>query len=202
MIKNRKIITTPKKENGKIHKVIRRFRGIKKQKNTKVKILKGKRKKKSLKNKEKTISLSSEGKTIFSETSSGETNEISHEYKNELMKIINNIKYKYNLENNNINENNIINRINDIISQSQKSKINIILDIDQTLIYSQRITDDKDIIFNYDNSFDDNHHIEFYLENKKYVYFIQVRKGLKQFIEKLTPFCNFYINTIDRKSVV
>jgi hypothetical protein len=100
------------------------------------------------------------------------------------------------LENNDLSENIIVNRINDIVSQSEKSKINIILDIDQTLVYSQRITNENEILFNYDNSFDDNHQIEFYLENKKYVYFIQVRKGLKQFIEKLSPFCNFYINTM------
>jgi len=196
MIKDSNIITTPKKRNEKINKVIKRIRGIKKSKNTKIKIFKRIRKRISLKNEEKTLSLSSEGKTIFSETSSGEINEISHEYKNEFLKIINNIKNKYNLEINNLNENNIINRINDIVSQSEKSKINIILDIDQTLVYSQRITEEKDIIFNYDSSFNDNHQIEFYLENKKYVYFIQVRKGLKQFIEKLTPFCNFYINTM------
>lgn len=196
MIKDKTIITTPKKKNGKINKVIKRIRGIKKSKNTKIKICKRIRKRISLKNEEKTMSLSSEGKTIFSETSSGETNEISHEYKNELIKIINNIKNKYNLEVNNLSENNIINRINDIVTQSEKSKINIILDIDQTLVYSQRITDEKEIIFNYDNSFNDNHQIEFYLENKKYVYFIQVRKGLRQFIEKLSPFCNFYINTM------
>lgn len=196
MIKDKTIITTPKKKNGKINKVIKRIRGIKKSKNTKIKICKRIRKRISLKNEEKTMSLSSEGKTIFSETSSGETNEISHEYKNELIKIINNIKNKYNLEVNNLSENNIINRINDIVTQSEKSKINIILDIDQTLVYSQRITDEKEIIFNYDNSYNDNHQIEFYLENKKYVYFIQVRKGLRQFIEKLSPFCNFYINTM------
>jgi len=196
MLKDRNIITTPKKKNEKIHKVIKRVRGIKKSKNIKTKITKRIRKRISLKNDEKTISLSSEGKTNFSETSTGETNEISHEYKSELIRIINNIKNKFNLEINNLNENNIINRINDIVSQKEKSKINVILDIDQTLVYSQRITDEKDIIFNYNNSFNDNHQIEFYLENKKYVYFIQVRKGLKQFIEKLSPFCNFYINTM------
>ena len=76
------------------------------------------------------------------------------------------IKSQINLEINNLNENNIINRINDIVSQKEKSKINVILDIDQTLVYSQRITDEKDIIFNYNNSFNDNHQIEFYLENK------------------------------------
>ena len=196
MIKDSNIITTPKKWNEKINKEIKRIRGIKKSKNTKIKKFKRIRKRISLKNEEKTLSLSSEGKTIFSETSSGEINEISHEYKNEFLKIINNIKNKYNLEINNLNENNIVNRINDIVSQSEKFKINIILDIDQTLVYSQRITEEKDIIFNYDSSFNDNHQIEFYLANKKYVYFIQVRKGLKQFIEKLTPFCNFYINTM------
>ena len=124
MIKDKTIITTPKKKNGKINKVIKRIRGIKKSKNTKIKICKRIRKRISLKNEEKTMSLSSEGKTIFSETSSGETNEISHEYKNELIKIINNIKNKYNLEVNNLSENNIINRINDIVTQSEKSKIN------------------------------------------------------------------------------
>ena len=134
-------------------------------------------------------------KTIFSDTSSADTNESSHEYKNELLKIINYISMKYKI-NHNLCENNIDNKINEIISQNKKLKINIILDIDQTLVFSQKIEESETIININNDIKSDNHYIEFYIENKKYIYFIQVRKGLKNFIIKLSPFCNFYVNTM------
>ena len=170
----------------------------KKEKKIKIKIKKLKRysKKFYIKKKTKIISTFSEDKTILTDFTSEETNENSNEYKKELIEIINQISTKYNI-NHSIYDNNIIGKIDNIILKSKNNKINIILDIDQTLVYSQRIYNEKDKIqILNDNIYSDNHFIEFYLENKKYIYYIQVRNGLKDFILKLSPYCNFYVNTM------
>lgn len=183
-----------KNKKHKIFKSPKEYKGIKSVKKLKTKKFKriGLIHKKIFRRKKKKHSLFS--KTNFSDTSSADTNESSHEYKNELLKIINNISIKYKIKHN-ICENNIDNKINEIISQNKESKINIILDIDQTLVFSQKIEDSKIINLNNDVC-NDNYYIEFYIDNKKYNYFIQVRKGLKDFILKLSPFCNFYVNTM------
>ena len=183
---------------NKKHKIFRRIREYKAVKSVKkLKIRKFRRirricKKIVYKRKKKHSSFS---KAYFSDTSSADTDESSHEYKNELLKIINNISIKYKIKHN-ICENNINNKINEIILHNKESKINIILDIDQTLVFSQKIEEKERIININKDLCNDNYYIEFYIENKKYNYFIQVRKGLKDFILKLSPFCNFYVNTM------
>ena len=181
------------------NKKLKIFTKIRENKNIKslrkIKLKKFRRFHKKLYKKKKNHSFLS--KSIFSDTSSADTNESSHEYKNELLKIINNISIKYKIKLN-INENNIDNKINEIISQNKESKINIILDIDQTLVFSQKIEDSTIININNDLC-NDNYYIEFFIDNKKYNYFIQVRKGLKDFILKLSPFCKFYVNTMANK---
>ena len=184
---------------NKKHKIFRRvkeYKGVKSVKKLKIRKFRRIRRiyKKIVYKKKKKHSLFS--KTNFSDTSSADTDESSHEYKNELLKIINNISIKYKIKHN-ICENNINNKINYIISHNKENKINIILDIDQTLVFSQKI-EEKEKIVNINNNdlCNDNYYIEFYLENKKYNYFVQVRKGLKDFILKLSPFCNFYVNTM------
>ena len=183
-----------KNKKLKIFTKIRENKNIKPLKKIKLKKFKRFHKKLLYKKKKKHSFLS---KTIFSDTSSADTNESSHEYKNELLKIINNISIKYKIKLN-ISENNIDNKINEIISQNKERKINIILDIDQTLVFSQKIEDSTIININNDLC-NDNYYIEFFIDNKKYNYFIQVRKGLKDFILKLSPFCNFYVNTMANK---
>ena len=197
MLKDKNNIKKSKTKKDKINDIIKRVRGSKNIKNFRTKKFIRFKKKIYFRKKKKRELLCSEGKTIFSESSSfAETNDACNDYKNELMKIITNIKSKYKIEDNNLYENNLINKINDIILQTKRNKVNIILDIDQTLIYSQRVNEGENKISNLNETSIDNHYIEFYLENKKYLFHIQVRKGLKQFLSKLSPYCNFYVNTM------
>lgn len=175
----------------------KRFKRIKRFKyRIKIKKEKSKRfKKKLFCNKKIKNSIFLDEMNSFVETPSKKVNEINEfllDYKNEFMKIIKNISSKFKI-NVNISELNIDNKINEIISQKNKTKMNIILDIDQTLVYSKRI-DEKSYLNKIEDT--DNHYIEFYLNNEKYLYFIQVRKGLNEFISKISPYCNFYINTM------
>ena len=199
MLKTEIINKTSNEKINVIHKKIKRLkRNNITKKIRKIKCIRFRKifKKKKLKTSSSSLS---EGKTLYSDTSSTEAVENSFDYKNELLKIIKKISTKCNLAKLNINENNINNKINETIL-NVKSKINIILDIDLTLVYSQRINSDEEMLL-YNNRknnkySDDSHLIEFYLENKKYIYNIQVRKGLKEFMLKLLPYCNFYISTM------
>ena len=189
---NFKIQKLAKNKNTKPHK--KRVRG-KKIKKIKLKKLKRYTKKIHLKHKINQSSIYSESKTIFTDLSSEEIIENSNEYKSEIINILNHISKKYTI-NNSICEDNINEKIDNIILEN-KNKINIILDIDQTLVYSIGIKNEKDkILLLNNNIYSDNHFIEFYLENKKYIYYVQVRNGLKEFISKLSPYCNFYVNTM------
>ena len=198
MIKTENIKKTSNAKKNGIHKKIKRLNRDKVNKKVNNKKSVYFRKKLFIKKKIKKHSLlSSNSKTIYSDTSSTEAIESSFDYKNELLKIIKKISIKYKLKNLNISVNNINNKINEILLQPN-SKINIILDIDQTLVYSQRINNKEELTL-YNNNIqynDDCHFIEFNLENKKYLYNVQVRKGLKEFILKLLPYCNFYISTM------
>ena len=198
MIKTENIKKTSNAKKNGIHKKIKRLNRDKVNKKVNNKKSVYFRKKLFFKKKIKKHSLlSSNSKTIYSDTSSTEAIESSFDYKNELLKIIKKISIKYKLKNLNISVNNINNKINEILLQPN-SKINIILDIDQTLVYSQRINNKEELTL-YNNNIqynDDCHFIEFNLENKKYLYNVQVRKGLKEFILKLLPYCNFYISTM------
>jgi len=101
---------------------------------------------------------------------------------------------------------------------NQQEKIKLILDIDETLVYSQVIEEiniNKNI-----NNFSELNEIpqirkigqdEYYIkinsdidENTKKIYIlkVQIRKGLTLFFKKLTAFCDFYINTMASKSYV
>ena len=197
MIKTENINKTSNSKKNGIHKKLKRLNRYKVNKKVNNKKSVYFRKKLFFKKKIKKHFLLSNCKTIYSDTSSTEAIESSFDYKNELLKIIKKISIKYNLENYNISEYNINNKINEILLQPN-SKINIILDIDQTLVYSQRINNKEELaLYNNNNEYsDDCHFIEFILENKKYLYNIQVRKGLKEFILKLLPYCNFYISTM------
>ena len=94
------------------------------------------------KNKIKKRSNFSDINTNFSDTSSLESLENSFEYKIELFKLINKITKKYKIISE-ITKENINDKINNIMIQDNKDKINIILDIDQTVVYSYKVENDK-----------------------------------------------------------
>ena len=158
-------------------------------------------KKKHLKKK----SSSQFSKCTFSDTSSTEINDMPQDNKT-TKDNSNNIKNSNNISSNNDNDSNlytdnIIGKLNNIISTTKTNKINIILDIDQTLIYSYQVESMDKNLLNIGNTAD-NHFIEFNFDNINYIYFIQVRKGLKKFLSKLSPYCNFYINTMANPSYI
>jgi hypothetical protein len=198
MIKTQNLIKDLKASNHKIHNILKRIKGYKKLKTLKNKKIVRLRKNIYFKNKIKKRSNFSDINTNFSDTSSLESLENSFEYKIELFKLINKITKKYKIISE-ITKENINDKINNIMIQDNKDKINIILDIDQTLVYSYKVENDKSKVLNSNiNNYNikDNHYIEFYIGNQKYIYNIQVRNDLKQFITKLSKYCNFYVNTM------
>lgn len=150
----------------------------------------------------------SEAKTNYSENID-EVFTVSKEYYNKIEKIIDKLTTKFNIYNDNYNDKKdkeelFTNKINDIINRKNKNKINIILDIDQTLVFSQLLTSYEDINYINDLNIDktDSHFITFLIDNNQYFYYIQVRPYLKQFISKLSPYCNFYINSMANPNYV
>ena len=150
----------------------------------------------------------SEAKTNYSENID-EVFTVSKEYYNKIEKIIDKLTTKFNIYNDNYNDKKdkeelFTNKINDIINRKIKNKINIILDIDQTLVFSQLLTSYEDINYINDLNIDktDSHFISFLIDNNQYFYYIQVRPYLKQFISKLSPYCNFYINSMANPNYV
>ena len=150
----------------------------------------------------------SEAKTNYSENID-EVFTVSKEYYNKIEKIIDKLTTKFNIYNDNYNDKKdkeelFTNKINDIINRKNKNKINIILDIDQKLVFSQLLTSYEDINYINDLNIDktDSHFITFLIDNNQYFYYIQVRPYLKQFISKLSPYCNFYINSMANPNYV
>ena len=198
MIGNQNSIIKALKGKKQIKK-FKRIRGNKKFKNFKNNKFMSLRKKIYKRKREDDSSIISEEKTsINSDTSSTETNEVSHYYSEELQKIITNIKNKYkfgNLNDVNGDENELGNKINNILSTNKSDKLNIILDVDQTLIHSKEVNENEIPLYS-KNNLNNCHFIEFYFNNKKHFFFIQVRKGIKNFLTKLSPYCNFFINSM------
>ena len=87
---------------------------------------------------------------------------------------------------------------------SNSDKINLILDIDETLVYSKmvkelQIGDDiNQIIENLQKNEkdDDIHYIKLELNDKIFIFKVHVRKNMTEFFKALNPYCNFYINTM------
>ena len=113
---------------NKIKKKLKRIRGFKYR--LKIKKEKPRRLKKKLffGNKIKNPIFLSD-RTLYVDNPLTKMYEFLFDYKNEFIKIIKNISTKFKI-NGNICEQNILNKINDIISQKNKTKMNIILDID------------------------------------------------------------------------
>ena len=198
-----------KKNNKSLNLSLERIRGVKRNKNKKIKkkiYFRKKicffRKKLGLNNENST-----EEKTNYSENAEDNSKE-SFEYYQKLRKIIEKLTQNYKFDNHlyDIKEKDdyFIGKINNIINEDNKRKINIILDIDQTLVYSQSLTDINDLNYINNLSFDktDSHYIMFTLDNKQYLYYIQVRPGLKEFISKLSPYSNFFINSMANQNYV
>ena len=198
------------KKNSKLLNLsIERIRGIKRSKNNKImkkfyfrKKISFFRKKLSSNNENST-----EEKTNYSENTEDNIKE-SYEYYHKLRILIKKLSQKNKLDNHSDDikekEDYFVSKINNIINDYNKSKINIILDIDQTLVYSQSLTDINDL--NYINNLNldktDSHYIMFTLDNKQYLYYIQIRPGLKEFLSKLSPYCNFFINSMANQNYV
>ena len=94
--------------------------------------------------------------------------------------------------------NNIIKSIPKKINPKNKKKINLVLDLDQTLIYSQLIPNlpknyfiEKELFQKYFHSKE----IEIIRLSTNEIYVVQFRKGLKVFFDKTKNFCNYYIST-------
>ena len=78
---------------------------------------------------------------------------------------------------------------------SSGEKINLILDIDHTLVYSKIINPEEQKEENVNNLLD-NHYLKFLNGEEEITFLIQIRKNLTEFFEALEPYCNFYFNTM------
>ena len=90
---------------------------------------------------------------------------------------------------------------NEINSISYCDKINLVLDIDETLVFSkidkELKKDDTNINDAYEDSpKDDIYYIRLESIDKVFIYKIQVRKNIADFFKKLAPYCKFYINSM------
>ena len=100
---------------------------------------------------------------------------------------------------------------------SPPEKIKLILDIDETLVYSQvlqetpKIQNQNGVILEEKYDLNEVQNIaqdEFIIkifepsQEKYFLVKVKIRKGLSLFFKKLAPFCEFYINTMASKSYV
>ena len=90
---------------------------------------------------------------------------------------------------------------NEMNSICYDDKINLVLDIDETLVFSkidkELKKDDANINDVYEDSpKDDVYYIRLESIDKVFIYKIQVRKNMADFFKSLTPYCNFYINSM------
>ena len=117
---------------------------------------------------------------------------------------------KGNVKYSNINYKNILENVN------PNEKIKLILDIDETLVYSQVIKEiqinkssDPNFFRNYElpkiqNIDQDEYYISVFsdIQEKIFTLKVKVRKGLALFFKKLSVICEFYINTMASKPYV
>ena len=86
---------------------------------------------------------------------------------------------------------------------SNSEKINVILDIDETLVYSkivkelQKDEDINQIIENLQkNEKEDIYYIKLESSDRTFIFKVHVRRNMTDFFKALNPYCNFYINTM------
>ena len=92
---------------------------------------------------------------------------------------------------------------NCINSLKYSDKIDLILDIDETLVFSTMIKElqkdddvNKEIETLQKNGESDIYYIKLESANKIYIFKVYIRKNMAEFFRKLSPYCNFYINTM------
>ena len=92
---------------------------------------------------------------------------------------------------------------NHINSLDFSQKINLILDIDETLVFSEMIkvgleSEESSKIFEaFKNDEQNNiYYAKVSQEGRYIIYRIQIRKNMAQFFKELSPYCNFYINSM------
>ena len=92
---------------------------------------------------------------------------------------------------------------NYINSLNFSEKINLILDIDETLVFSKMIKElPKDADANNEiqklpkNEKEDIYYIIIKSYNTTLIFEVNIRKNMANFFKKLSPYCNFYINTM------
>ena len=92
---------------------------------------------------------------------------------------------------------------------SSNDKIKLILDIDETLVYSHVIeeiqkNENQELNLEPINLGKDEYMLKIYSEfnEKIYVLKLRIRPGLSNFFKKLSPFCEFYVNTMASKPYV
>ena len=92
---------------------------------------------------------------------------------------------------------------NCINSLKYSEKINLILDIDETLVFSTMVKElqknediNKEIESLQKNGESDIYYIKLKSNNKILIFKVNVRKNMADFFRKLSPYCNFYINTM------
>ena len=82
-------------------------------------------------------------------------------------------------------------------------KINLVLDIDETLVFSEKVNElQKDegideVIQDFQNDEEKNiYYIKLQSNLNTLIFKVNVRKNMADFFRKLSPYCNFYINTM------
>ena len=87
--------------------------------------------------------------------------------------------------------------VEEAIRLSPERKINLVLDIDSTLIYSK----DFNQIEVHHNKYisDDSHHIAITVEGHDYEMIFNLRGYLKEFLQRMKKICNFYICTLSKE---
>lgn len=73
---------------------------------------------------------------------------------------------------------------------SNTEKINLVLDIDCTMVFSRSIPLGEE-----NKTFQDNQNFVMKVGDKECVFNLQARKGLANFLKELTPYCDFYVNS-------
>ena len=87
--------------------------------------------------------------------------------------------------------------IEEAIKLNPERKINLVLDIDSTLIYSKDLSQIDEKHSKYIS--DDSHHIAITVEGHDYEMIFNVRGYLKEFLLRMKKICNFYICTLSKE---
>ena len=87
--------------------------------------------------------------------------------------------------------------VNSLIKKYPQKKLNVVLDIDQTLIYSKDLEKFNDVTRQFITN--DSHQIKVTVHSKKYEFVLNLRNHLKIFLESISKFATFYICTLSHE---